>query len=48
MQTDVTCLVAARSAGTGCFVKSVAWGAGRQPLILGKPNNPMFQVIQQR
>ncbi len=35
-------------AGTGCIVSSVKVGSGREPIVLGKPHPPIFQVIQNR
>ena len=32
--------------GTGCIVNSVKHGSGREPTVVGKPYNPIFEVIQ--
>ena len=34
--------------GTGCYVKAVAFGSEREPVVLGKPHPPMMKVIQER
>ena len=36
------------SAGTGCYVKAVAYGSEREPVVIGKPHTPMLKVIQER
>lgn len=34
--------------GTGCMVKATALAANRQPIVLGKPNEPMFDFVRRR
>ncbi|XP_064398613.1 glycerol-3-phosphate phosphatase-like [Halichondria panicea] len=34
------------SPGTGCIVKSVKVGSGREPIVVGKPHSPIFEVLQ--
>ena len=36
------------STGTGCLVKAVSYGAGREPIVIGKPHPPIMNVIEER
>jgi phosphoglycolate/pyridoxal phosphate phosphatase family enzyme len=36
-----------RFPGTGCLVKAVSYGAGREPIVIGKPHPPIMNVIEE-
>ncbi|XP_065835361.1 glycerol-3-phosphate phosphatase-like isoform X2 [Oscarella lobularis] len=34
--------------GTGCMVSAVAMASNREPIYVGKPHQPMFEILKQR
>ena len=45
-RTHTTYIHTHKHTGTGCIVNSVKHGSGREPTVVGKPHNPIFEVIQ--